>query len=243
MVFLSSHVLQPTRHLQGTPLQPFRHFSDPSFSALVPLRYLSSTPTLNAFVLLTQWSTSYSHLFVGKTHRVMARLVRLAADLATLHLLAYPRGSKVGFGIAHPCSWNPATRSRKHGRLRLRRGARTVRVVSIRRNVRMYAPDLAKTAASWATRPPSRVAHAPNVFARFRDWERVAPPTLKLMPGYADNFKSAWTFLLISTHIRALHRPMRLSLPLPQYPYWEIARQCTLVQENQLPRERSDSGV
>ena len=83
----------------------------------------------------------------------------------------------------------PATRSRKHDRLQPRRGARTMRVVSVRRNVRMYTTDLVKTAASWATRAPSGVTHAPNVFAQSRDWERVAPPTLKLAPRYADSFK------------------------------------------------------
>ena len=65
----------------------------------------------------------------------------------------------------------PATRSRKHERLQPRRGARTVRVVSVRRNVRMYTPDLVKSAASWATRAPSGVSHAPNPFAQSRDWE------------------------------------------------------------------------
>jgi hypothetical protein len=70
----------------------------------------------------------------------------------------------------------PATRSRKLDGLQPRRGARTVRMVSVRRNVRMY------TAANWATRPPSGVTHAPNAFAQSRDWERVAPPTLKLTP-------------------------------------------------------------
>ena len=84
----------------------------------------------------------------------------------------------------------PATRSRKHDRLQPRRGAYTMRVVSVRRNDRMYMPDLVKTAASWATRPPSGVTHAPNVFAHSRDRERVAPPTLKLTPRYyADSFK------------------------------------------------------
>ena len=82
-----------------------------------------------------------------------------------------------------------ATRSRKHERFQPRRGARTVCVVSVRRNVRMYTPDLVKGAASWATRLPSGVTHAPNPFAQSRDWERVAPPTLKLMPRYADSFK------------------------------------------------------
>ena len=83
----------------------------------------------------------------------------------------------------------PATQSWKHDRLQPHRGARTVRVVSVRRNVRMYTPDLVKTAVSWATRSPSRVTHVPNVFAQSRDWERVAPPMLKLTPRYADGFK------------------------------------------------------
>jgi hypothetical protein len=64
-----------------------------------------------------------------------------------------------------------------------------MRVVSVRRNVRMYTPDLVKTAATWASRVPSGVTHAPNAFAQSRDWERVAPPTLKLVPRYADSFK------------------------------------------------------
>jgi len=55
----------------------------------------------------------------------------------------------------------PATRSRKHDRLQPRHGARTVRVVSVRRDVRMYTSDLIKTAACWATRPPIGVTHAP----------------------------------------------------------------------------------
>jgi len=83
----------------------------------------------------------------------------------------------------------PSTRSRKQERLQPRRGARTVRVVSVRRNVRMYTPDLIKSAASWASRPPSGVTHAPNAFAQSRDWERVAPPTLRLAPRYTDSYK------------------------------------------------------
>ena len=53
----------------------------------------------------------------------------------------------------------------------------------------MYTPDLVKSAATWASRPPSGVTHAPNAFAQSRDWERVAPPTLRLAPRYADSYK------------------------------------------------------
>ncbi len=83
----------------------------------------------------------------------------------------------------------PVTRSKKQDRLQPRRGARTVRVVSVRRNVRMYTPDLVKSAASWATRHAGVTGHTPNVFAQSRDWERIAPPTLRLAPRYADSFK------------------------------------------------------
>src|SRR5712691_954524 len=137
----------------------------------------------------------------------------------------------------------PATRSRKHDRLQPRRGARTVSAVSVRQNVHMYMADLVKTAASWATRPPSGVTHTPNVFAQSRDWERVAPPTLKLMPRYADNFKKRWAFPLISIHIRASHHPMSRSLPLPKYQHSGMARLTTSVWENQLSREKNDSEV
>jgi hypothetical protein len=83
----------------------------------------------------------------------------------------------------------PATRTRSQDRLQPRRGARTIRVVSVRRNVRMYTPDLIKSAASWATRSAGVTGLSPNVFAQSRDWERVAPPTLRLTPRYADSFK------------------------------------------------------
>ncbi|KAI0776988.1 hypothetical protein BD413DRAFT_234537 [Trametes elegans] len=71
-----------------------------------------------------------------------------------------------------------------------RRGARTVRILSVRRNVRMYSPDLVKTAASWAQRPRGAVSNAgERAFAGSREWERIAPPTLKLPPRYSDAYK------------------------------------------------------
>ena len=79
----------------------------------------------------------------------------------------------------------------KNDRPEPRRGARTVRVMSVRRNVRMYSPDLVKTAAAWAQRPrgaPSSSA-GERAFAGSREWERIAPPTLKLPPRYSDAYK------------------------------------------------------
>jgi hypothetical protein len=89
----------------------------------------------------------------------------------------------------------PTTRLRKHERLQSRRGACTEHVVSVRWNVRMYTPGLVKIAASWATRPLSGVTHLPTPFAQSQDWDRVAPPTLKLTPRYADSFKRRMNLL------------------------------------------------
>ena len=96
----------PTRHSQDAPLQPFPHSLDPSFSASVPLRYPSTTPTFESLRDVTQWNTSYSPLFVGKNHRVMSRLVDLAADPSVLRPLAYSRGSKIGFRVTQSCPQN-----------------------------------------------------------------------------------------------------------------------------------------
>src|SRR6266581_7952086 len=108
--FLSSHDSRtshcPLVIFRAYPSHSFSTFLDVSFSVLVLLRYLSTTPTLNTSVPLTQLSTPYSPLFVGKMHRVTSRLVHLAVDLVALHLLAYPRAQKTGFGFTQPCSWN-----------------------------------------------------------------------------------------------------------------------------------------
>ena len=55
----------------------------------------------------------------------------------------------------------PATGSRN---LQPHHGARTMHVVSVRRNVRIYTSDLVKAAAIWAIRAPSGVTHASNTF-------------------------------------------------------------------------------
>lgn len=71
-----------------------------------------------------------------------------------------------------------------------RRGARTVRLVSVRRNVRMYSPDLVKSAASWGIRLHGSVSPAASrSFAVSKEWERISPPTLKLPPRYSDAYK------------------------------------------------------
>ena len=79
---------------------------------------------------------------------------------------------------------------KKNERPQPRRGARTVRLVSVRRNVRMYSPDLVKSAASWGIRPHGSVSSTGNrSFAGSKEWERISPPTLKLPPRYSDSYK------------------------------------------------------
>lgn len=76
-----------------------------------------------------------------------------------------------------------------HERPQPRRGARTTRVVSVRRNVRMYSTDLVKSAASWGQRPRGPVNPSDRSFATSREWDRICPPTLKLAPRYSDPFR------------------------------------------------------
>lgn len=76
----------------------------------------------------------------------------------------------------------------KQGRPQVRRGARTVRVVSVRRNVRMYSPDLVKTAASWASRPRNS-CESHTGLAGSKEWERIASSALKLQPRYSEAYK------------------------------------------------------
>jgi hypothetical protein len=77
----------------------------------------------------------------------------------------------------------------KNHKPQARKGARTVRVLSVRRNVRMYSPDLVKTAASWGQRPRSGVSSNERGLAASKEWEKIVPSTLKLPPRYSEAFK------------------------------------------------------
>lgn len=78
----------------------------------------------------------------------------------------------------------------KNEKPQARRGARTVRVMSVRRNVRMYSVDLVKTAATWAHRNKPGVPGLPdNAFGTSKEWDRIAPATLKLPPRYSEAYK------------------------------------------------------
>lgn len=70
-----------------------------------------------------------------------------------------------------------------------RKGARTIRVMSVRRNVRMYTPDLVKSASTWGQKNPSSPS-LHNSFAHSKEWERIAPSTLKLPPRYSEAYKT-----------------------------------------------------
>lgn len=81
----------------------------------------------------------------------------------------------------------PSPPTQKQERQLPRKGAKTVRIATVRRNVRMYSPDLVRTAANWATRPkgPGEI----NSLTSSKEWERIAPPTLKLPPRYSDPYR------------------------------------------------------
>jgi Meiotically up-regulated protein Msb1/Mug8 domain len=65
-----------------------------------------------------------------------------------------------------------------------RRGARTVRVTSVRRNVRLYSHDLVRTAASWAAKGEQ------GNLSSAKEWTRVmGPPNAKLVPRYSDSYR------------------------------------------------------
>ncbi|KAF5331914.1 hypothetical protein D9611_008915 [Ephemerocybe angulata] len=68
-----------------------------------------------------------------------------------------------------------------------RKGSRTVRVMSVRRNVRMYSADLVKSASTWGQKTPA--SSIQSSFALSKEWERIAPSTLKLPPRYSDPYK------------------------------------------------------
>ncbi|KAF8885202.1 hypothetical protein BD779DRAFT_1534609 [Infundibulicybe gibba] len=83
----------------------------------------------------------------------------------------------------------PFLQSQKNEKPQARRGARTIRVMSVRRNVRMYSPDLVKSAAAWAHRSGGIRGGQENGLAASKEWERVAPTTLRLAPRYSEAYK------------------------------------------------------
>ncbi|KAF8646242.1 hypothetical protein AX16_007312 [Volvariella volvacea WC 439] len=81
-----------------------------------------------------------------------------------------------------------------------RKGAKTVRVMSVRRNVRMYSPDLVKSASTWAAprnkQPGSQQqVLPPNALVTSREWDRICPQALKLSPRYSEAYKKRMDML------------------------------------------------
>ncbi|THH32670.1 hypothetical protein EUX98_g1528 [Antrodiella citrinella] len=81
--------------------------------------------------------------------------------------------------------------TKKNERPQPRRGARTIRMISVRRNVRVYSPDLVKSASGCIARPHggSATPTTDRSFAGSKEWDRIAPPTLKLAPRYSDAYR------------------------------------------------------
>ncbi|KAF8756502.1 hypothetical protein RHS01_04262 [Rhizoctonia solani] len=63
---------------------------------------------------------------------------------------------------------------------RVRRGAKTARVASVRRNVRLYSPDLVQSAASWA---------GEGDMSGRAEWLRVVPKGSGLTARYTDTYR------------------------------------------------------
>ncbi|KDN37847.1 hypothetical protein RSAG8_09901, partial [Rhizoctonia solani AG-8 WAC10335] len=63
---------------------------------------------------------------------------------------------------------------------RVRRGAKTARVASVRRNVRLYSPDLVQSAASWA---------GEGDLSGREEWLRVVPKHSGLTARYTDTYR------------------------------------------------------
>ncbi|KAL1658464.1 hypothetical protein GGF50DRAFT_120835 [Schizophyllum commune] len=70
------------------------------------------------------------------------------------------------------------------GALEARKGARVVRLMSVRRNVRTYESDIVKNGSLWGYSAPN---HPPTALAATREWERMTVGGRE--PRYSDNYK------------------------------------------------------
>ena len=97
--------------------------------------------------------------FVGKKLLATNIPARLAVSLVVLLPSEYTHVSKIE--SAYPTMFpEPAT---SQDMLQPSRGRGTLRVVSVRRNVRIYTPDLIKSATNWATRTAGVRGNSQNV--------------------------------------------------------------------------------
>jgi hypothetical protein len=141
MSFLFSHVLRPThlfRAYHSNTISPlFRSLLGPSALLFhhIYLEYLRATNAMEHVLLaFVRWRDAPGNDSSG----LFGDGPGSAASISVLMRL---KDCIRGYPTMPP---EPVTRSRKHDRLNPRPGARTVRVVSVRRNVRMYTPDLFK---------------------------------------------------------------------------------------------------
>ncbi|KAJ3935670.1 MAG: hypothetical protein NXY57DRAFT_426655 [Lentinula lateritia] len=110
-------------------------------------------------------------------------------------------------------------------RHRPRKGARTVRVTSVRRNVKVYQKDLVRTSASWGDQHTSGTATPssnPNDgFAASYEWLRISPQsygydTFRLLPKYSDAYRKRLNLSSASpqtSHKHSLSPPIDLNSP------------------------------
>ncbi|KAI0925430.1 hypothetical protein AcW1_002909 [Taiwanofungus camphoratus] len=144
----------------------------------------STLPFHHAYMYYLRATTATEHLILSFIR--WQDVPRAGAGVAALGLPTRLKAWIQGYPVMLPASGKQDVRPQP------RRGARTVRVISVRRNVRMYSPDLVRSAASWAHRPRSAVMASvagDRTFAGSKEWERIVPPTLKLPPRYSDVYR------------------------------------------------------
>ncbi|KAJ4470941.1 hypothetical protein J3R30DRAFT_3686098 [Lentinula aciculospora] len=95
-------------------------------------------------------------------------------------------------------NYRPSSVSSSEQRHLPRKGARTTRVTSVRKNVKAYEKDLVKTVTSWGDQHTSGTttpSSSPNGgFASSYEWLRISPPnygydTSRLPPRYSDAYR------------------------------------------------------
>ncbi|TDL17053.1 hypothetical protein BD410DRAFT_901675 [Rickenella mellea] len=72
---------------------------------------------------------------------------------------------------------------------RPRRGVRTTRVTSVRRNVRLYSTDLVRTCASWGR---EREGAHPGDLRSSKEWQRIAPAGASNLPPLPPRYSDAY---------------------------------------------------
>lgn len=170
---------------------------------LTLLTRLVAHSTMNGSTPLTV-SSLFGPLFFGLGHLSMAFHYAYAAYLRSAHatehlLLSFIRLQDAQSSASTPIpsrlkSWIKGYPSMLATEAQLdkpRKGVKMVRISSVRRNVRMYTPDLVRTCASWSREPPEV-----GSLRKSMEWERIVALGVgndqnlsRLPPRYSDAYR------------------------------------------------------